>query len=251
MHQNKALRYFVEFAYNGTRFHGWQSQPNAVTVQEELTKAFCLLLSDHVELVAAGRTDAGVHAQKMYAHFDYHKEIDEAKLVAKLNSFLSKDIAVYQIFSVKDDAHARFDATQRKYEYHLHTKKNPFLNETSWYFHRSLDFDKMNEAAKILFAYNDFECFSKTHTDVYTYLCEIYQAEWTNIGEHQWVFTISANRFLRNMVRAIVGTLVNVGIGKIEPTDLHKIIKSKDRGEAGFSVPACGLHLVEVSYPYL
>lgn len=245
------MRYFVEFAYNGARYHGWQSQPNAVTVQEEMTKAFGLLLSVELELVGAGRTDAGVHARQMYAHFDWHQEIDEAKLIAKLNSFLSKDIAVYRIFPVNDDAHARFDATQRKYEYYLHTKKNPFLNETSWYNHRPLDFDKMNQAAKILFEYEDFECFSKTHTDVYTYLCKIYQAEWTNVAEHQWVFTITANRFLRNMVRAVVGTLVNVGLGKIEPEDVHKIIQSKDRGKAGFSVPACGLHLVEVSYPYL
>lgn len=245
------MRYFVEFAYKGTNYHGWQVQPNAITVQEEITKAFRLLLSVDVELVAAGRTDAGVHAQKMYAHFDFHQKIEENKLVAKLNAFLPKDIAIHRILQVNDEAHARFDATRRKYAYYLHTKKNPFLNETSWYQHRALDFDKMNQAAKILFEYQDFECFSKAHTDVYTYFCQIYQADWTQIGDNQWMFTIEANRFLRNMVRAIVGTLINVGLNKIEPEKLHQIIQSKDRGKAGFSVPACGLHLVDVSYPYL
>ncbi len=245
------LRYFVEFSYNGTRYHGWQSQPNALTVQEELTKAFCLLLSADIALVGAGRTDAGVHAKQMFAHFDYPTSIDVQKLVQRLNAYLSKDIAVINICQVDDEAHARFDATSREYKYYLHTQKNPFVNEVSWHQHRTMDFEKMNQAAKILFDYNDFECFSKTHTDVYTYICEIYTAEWTQLNEHQWVFTIAANRFLRNMVRAIVGTLVDVGIGKIEVEEMHQIIQSKNRGQAGFSVPACGLHLVEVKYPYI
>ena len=245
------MRYFIEFAYNGTHYHGWQSQPNATTVQETLTKAISTLLRQPIELVGAGRTDAGVHAKQMYAHFDYELSLDKANLVQKMNSFLPDDIVVYQILSVHKEAHARFDATERTYQYHLNTFKDAFSNPFSFYHFKKLNFDKMNQAAKVLFDYEDFECFSKTNTDVFTFNCTIYQAEWSKINDHNYVFTISANRFLRNMVRAIVGTLINVGLEKITIEEFKQIIESKDRGKAGFSVPGKGLFLTKVTYPYL
>ncbi len=243
------LRYFIEFAYQGTNYHGWQSQPNTKTVQETLTKALSILLKTPLELVGAGRTDAGVHARQMFAHFDYEAQIEEKLLVAKLNSFLPEDIVVYRIHHVTDEAHARFDATSRTYEYHIHLFKDAFKKELSWYHFRSLDIDKMNEAAQILFEYHDFECFSKSNTDVFTFNCTISEAVW-QCNHNSLVFTITANRFLRNMVRAIVGTLIQIGLGKVPIDHLRTIIESKDRGQAGFSVPARGLFLTRVSYPY-
>lgn len=248
-HIHTILRYFIEFAYNGKKYHGWQSQPDAITVQEVLTKALCLLTRSSIELVGAGRTDAGVHAKKMYAHFDYDKPLEE-NLVQRLNSYLPQDIVVFKFIPLHEDAHARFDATSRTYEYCLHQFKSAFLNEGSWYHYQPLDIEKMNEAAKILFEYIDFECFSKTHTDVHTFNCKITKAQWEKRGE-QIIFTISADRFLRNMVRAIVGTLVDVGMNKISTEDFRKIIESKNRGKAGFSVPAQGLYLIDVTYPYI
>ncbi|MEC4114274.1 tRNA pseudouridine(38-40) synthase TruA [Myroides pelagicus] len=245
------MRYFLEFAYNGTHYHGWQIQPNANTVQETLTTAISTLLRAPIELVGAGRTDAGVHAKQMFAHFDYEISFDKDSLIQKMNSFLPQDIVVYAIHPVDTEAHARFDATARTYEYHMHLYKDAFCNNLSFYHFKALDVQKMNEAAKVLFEYEDFECFSKTHTDVFTFNCTIYRAEWTVIDKQKLVFTISANRFLRNMVRAIVGTLVNVGLGKISVEDVRTIIESKDRGQAGFSVPGKGLFLTQVSYPYL
>ncbi|MTG98127.1 tRNA pseudouridine(38-40) synthase TruA [Myroides sp. BIT-d1] len=245
------MRYFLEFSYNGTHYHGWQLQPNAKTVQETLTRAISTLLRTPIELIGAGRTDAGVHAKQMFAHFDYEADFDKNSLIQKMNSFLPEDIVVYNIHPVDDQAHARFDATARTYEYHIHLYKDAFCNSQSFYHFKPLNVDLMNEAAKVLFEYEDFECFSKTHTDVFTFNCTIYQAEWKLIDHNRLVFTISANRFLRNMVRAIVGTMVNVGLEKITVNDVRKIIESKNRGQAGFSVPGKGLFLTKVSYPYL
>lgn len=244
------MRYFIHLAYKGTNYHGWQSQPDAISVQECLEKALQTLLRKPISIVGAGRTDSGVHAKQMFAHFDFYEIIDSEKLVRKLNSFLPKDIAVFDILTVHDDAHARFDATKRTYEYHIHTQKNAFEYDDSWYYSHALNIEKMNEACKILFDYIDFECFSKTHTDVNTFNCKIYEAFWKQNG-NQLVFTISADRFLRNMVRAIVGTMINIGLEKISLEDLKKIIESKDRGQAGFSVPAHGLYLTKIEYNYI
>lgn len=245
------MRYFIHLAYNGTPYHGWQIQPNATSVQETLNKAFSVLLQSEINLMGAGRTDTGVHAKEMYAHFDFEASIDIPNLVHKLNSYLPKDIVIYDIIPVHDDAHTRFDATKRTYEYHIHQFKNPFLDELSWYFHQPLDIDLMNEAAKLLFNYTDFECFSKVNTDVNTFDCAIFEAHWKRGEYDQLVFTISANRFLRNMVRSIVGTLVNIGLHKITIEDFAKIIESKIRDKAGFSVPAHGLYLTQITYDYI
>lgn len=244
------MRYFIEFAYKGTNYHGWQYQPNASSVQETLTKALSTILKTEIELVGAGRTDSGVHAKQMFAHFDYDLEIEISHLTHKLNSFLTKDIAVLDFHEVHNDAHARFDATKRTYEYHIHTKKDAFESDNSWYYLNDLNIEKMNDACKILFNYIDFECFSKVHTDVNTFNCTIFEANWKQI-DNRLIFTISADRFLRNMVRAIVGTMVNIGLEKISLDDFTAIIESKDRNKAGFSVPAHGLYLTKVEYPYL
>lgn len=245
------MRYFIHLAYNGTRFHGWQIQPNATSVQENLNKAFSVLLQTEINLMGAGRTDTGVHAREMYAHFDSDNSFDITTLVHKLNSFLPKDIVIYDIIPVHDDAHSRFDATKRTYEYHIHQFKNPFIDELSWYFHQPLDIDLMNQASQLLFNYTDFECFSKVNTDVNTFDCTIFEAYWKRGKNDQLVFTISANRFLRNMVRSIVGTLINVGLHKITLDDFTKIIESKSREKAGFSVPAHGLYLTKIEYDYI
>lgn len=200
--------------------------------------------------MGAGRTDTGVHASKMFAHFDYEKEIDSKTVVHKLNSYLPKDIAVSEIIAVDENAHARFDAKQRTYEYKINLSKNVFLDELSWYYNKELDVEAMNDAASLLMEFIDFQCFSKVHTDVNTFNCAITQAFWKKEND-QLIFTISADRFLRNMVRSIVGTLVNVGLGKISKADFQKIIESKDRKKAGFSVPACGLYLTEIKYDYI
>lgn len=244
------MRYFIKFAYNGTHYHGWQSQPNAVTVQETLEKALSLLFKKHIELVGAGRTDTGVHAKEMYAHFDFNEQLETDFWIPKLNSYLPKDIVIFEIIPVTAEAHARFDATSRTYEYYIHSFKDAFLTDLSWYHYYPLDLERMNEAASTLFEYTDFECFSKTNTDVFTHNCKITEAFWQKKG-NQLIFTITADRFLRNMVRAIVGTLINIGQGKIEVAQLQKIIESKNRSEAGFSAPAHGLYLTQIKYPYL
>ncbi len=244
------MRYFIKFAYNGTLYHGWQSQPNAVTVQETLEKALSLLFKKHIELVGAGRTDTGVHAKEMYAHFDFNEQLETDFWIPKLNSYLPKDIVIFEIIPVTAEAHARFDATSRTYEYYIHSFKDAFLTDLSWYHYYPLDLERMNEAASTLLEYTDFECFSKTNTDVFTYNCKITEALWQKKG-NQLIFTITADRFLRNMVRAIVGTLINIGQGKIEVAQLQKIIESKNRSEAGFSAPAHGLYLTQIKYPYL
>ena len=245
------MRYFVKLAYNGAGYHGWQSQPNAVSVQECVEKAMSMALRKPVAVTGAGRTDAGVNAAVMFAHFDVGEPIaDVPALVSKLNSILGKDIAVHDIISVHDDAHARFDATARTYKYFVHTRKSPFLYPFSWRALFPLDFDKMNEAALRLLDYTDFTSFSKLHTDVATNNCRITYARWEQEGE-QWVFTITADRFLRNMVRAIVGTLVDVGRGKISVEEFCEIIEKKDRCSAGTSMPGNALFLWKVEYPYL
>lgn len=254
------MRYFIKLAYNGTNYHGWQYQPNAISVQETLNKALTTLLNTPIDIIGAGRTDTGVHAKEMFAHFDFSKTIESLSLVHKLNSFLPKDIVVYAIFPVHNEAHARFDATKRTYEYHINTFKDAFLQEQSWYYHQELDVDLMNEAAKILLKHTDFQCFSKVKTDVNSFDCEIFEAYWTQGNAEQGtgkqennhlVFTISANRFLRNMVRAIVGTLVYVGLHKITLEEFNAIILSKDRDKAGFSVPSHGLYLTKIDYDYI
>ena len=200
--------------------------------------------------MGAGRTDTGVHAKEMYAHFDLETPFDIPNIIHKLNSFLPKDIVIYNIFPVDDEAHTRFDATKRTYEYHINTFKDAFLQEQSWYFHQKLDLDLMNEAAKSLLNHTDFQSFSKVNTDVNTFDCSIFEAYWKQ-EDGKLIFTISANRFLRNMVRSIVGTLINIGLHKITLDDFESIIESKSRDKAGFSVPAHGLYLTKIEYDYI
>lgn len=242
------MRYFIKLSYNGNAYHGWQIQPDAITVQEVLEKALSTLLNEKISIMGAGRTDTGVHATQMYAHFDTNQDIEHRNMVYKLNSFLPKDIAIYKIFKVKEAIHSRFHATSREYLYRIGLSKNVFTFNQVFFVKQDLDVDKMNAAAQILFDYKDFQCFSKSHTDVKTYHCDIMKAEWFYKND-ELHFVIKANRFLRNMVRAIVGTMINVGIGKLEVEDLHRIIKSKNRSEAGFSVPAHALYLTKIEYP--
>jgi tRNA pseudouridine38-40 synthase len=244
------LRYFIKFSYNGTHYHGWQSQPNAASVQETLGKSLSVILNSDVNLMGAGRTDTGVHAKIMFAHFDFEKEFDYKSTIHKLNSYLPKDIAVFDIMPVHDSAHARFDATKRTYEYHMNTVKDVFFNEMSWYYKPVLDIDLMNKAAALLLTHTDFQCFTKVNTEVFTFNCNITTAYWKQ-KNNSLIFTISADRFLRNMVRAIVGTLLKVGLHKITLEDFNTIIENKNRSEAGFSVPAHGLYLTEIEYDYI
>ncbi|PNQ73407.1 tRNA pseudouridine(38-40) synthase TruA [Hanstruepera neustonica] len=242
------MRYFIELSYHGKAYHGWQNQPNAISVQEVVEKALSTLLGEKIDIVAAGRTDAGVHALQMFVHFDIDLSLNAEVLTYKLNAFLPQDIAVHDIFEVKPEAHARFDATSRTYLYRLGLKKNAFNFDYAYLMKKPLRLHLMNEAAKVLLGHQDFQCFSKTNTDVKTYYCDIMQAEWKQIDD-ELHFTIKADRFLRNMVRAIVGTLINVGLGKITIDDLQAIIQSRDRSEAGYSVPAHGLYLIYIDYP--
>lgn len=242
-------RYFIYLSYDGTNYHGWQIQPNGISVQEVLMKALSTFLRKPIEVVGAGRTDAGVHARLMVAHFDFDTELDCATVVDKLNRLLPPDVAVHRVRRVKSDAHARFDATYRTYKYYITTCKDPFSRAFSWRIFQTLDFEKMNEAAQTLFDYIDFTSFSKLHTDVKTNNCKMMYARWEQIGEHNWVFTIQADRFLRNMVRAVVGTLVEVGKGKLTVEGFRKVIEEKNRCSAGTSVPGNALFLVDVGYP--
>ena len=243
-------RYFIRFAYDGTAYCGWQVQPNGLSVQEVLTKALCTILrTEDIEIVAAGRTDAGVHARNMVAHFDVEDRLPAGlDLVNKLNSLLPSDISVIEIREVKPEVHARFDALSRRYEYHLVLQKDVFRHPFAMRIYNPLDFDRMNEAAKILFEYTDFTSFSKLHTDVKTNNCKIMAARWEQ-REDEWIFIVEADRFLRNMVRAIVGTLLEVGRGKMTLDEFRQVIDAKNRCNAGSSVPAKGLFLVEVAYP--
>jgi tRNA pseudouridine38-40 synthase len=242
-------RYFIELAYKGTNFHGWQIQPNAVSVQECLEKALSTITREAIAVTGAGRTDTGVHASYFVAHFDSEKlNLDHPDFAHKLNSFLGQDIVIFRVSKVSPEAHARFDAISRTYHYHINLRKDPFALETSWHFFIQPDIEHMNEASRILFEYTDFTSFSKLHTDVKTNNCKIYQAEWIQTGKNI-VFTVKADRFLRNMVRALVGTIMEVGIEKIDLDQFRKIIEQKDRGAAGLSVPAQGLFLTDVEYP--
>lgn len=242
------MRYFIYLAYNGASYCGWQIQPNGVSVQETIEKALSTLLRTPLSIVGAGRTDAGVHARIMTAHFDCEQEeLDTILLTNKLNSILPKDIAIHKVIRVKDEAHARFDATSRLYRYYVTTKKDPFSHQLKYKVFGILNLEAMNDCAKVLFEYEDFTSFSKLHTDVKTNHCTIMQARWEQ-DEDDYVFTIQANRFLRNMVRSIVGTLLEAGRGKIGVEDMRQIIEAKDRGRAGTSVPGQALFLEEVEY---
>lgn len=242
------MRYFIELAYNGKNYHGWQAQPNAHSVQTEIQQKLEILFKFPVEITGCGRTDTGVHASQYFAHMDLNEAIDAGKIAFQLNALLPKDIAVYRIFEVDPNLHARYDAIEREYKYYLCTRPNPFLHELSWLYTKPLDIEAMNAAADIIKSHEDFECFSKVHTDVKTFLCKINYAQWSMEENHMLVFTVRANRFLRNMVRAIVGTLVDVGKGKLSLEDVKTILESKNRSEAGQSVLAQGLFLTKVSY---
>ena len=243
------FRYFIYLGYDGTNYHGWQIQPNGASVQETLMKALSTFLRRQVEVVGAGRTDAGVHARLMVAHFDFETRLDVEGVTDKLNRLLPADIAVYRVYEVKPDAHARFDATYRTYKYYITTRKDPFNRMYAWRVFQSLDFDKMNEAAQTLFDYTDFTSFSKLHTDVKTNNCRIMYARWEQEAPDEWVFTVRADRFLRNMVRAVVGTLVEVGRGKLTVDGFRRVIEEKNRCSAGTSVPGHALFLVDIGYP--
>ena len=241
------MRYFIQLGYDGTAYHGWQIQPNGVSVQETLQKALSTILRQPIEVVGAGRTDAGVHARMMVAHMNCPMELDCSQIVYKLNKLLPRDIAVQRLWPVADDMHARFSATSRTYHYYVHTRKEPFLRQYSLLVTFPLDFDLMNEAAGHLLDYDDFTSFSKTQTDTKTNICKITEARWEQ-DTSGWVFTITANRFLRNMVRAIVGTLIEVGRGSLSVDDFCRIIERKDRCSAGESVPGHALFLENVEY---
>ena len=244
------MRYFIEISYLGTNYHGWQSQPNAITIQEITENCLSKILNNPVKLVAAGRTDAGVHAKQMYAHFDSDMKINDIKSFEhKVNSFLPKDIVVRKLILVHDNAHARFDALYREYEYYISLKKNPFEIDKAYFFKKSLDIKKMNKCCNIMLQYTNFKSFSKSKTDVKTYDCKIYEAKWM-LNENSLIFKIKADRFLRNMVRAIVGTLIEIGLGKITEKEFKLIIEKKDRQLAGFSVPAHALFLKKIDYDW-
>lgn len=242
------MRYKLTLAYNGENYHGWQTQPNAPTVQETLERAFSLILRQNTSITGCGRTDTGVHAEYYVAHFDtYDINGKIGDLVHKMNSFLPKDIAIYNIEPVGDDFNARFSAVKRSYRYWIHTRKDPFLDRSSWLVPYPIDIEKMNQGCEILKRYTDFASFCKAGSDNKTTICHISSAQWTQ-DAHRIKFEISADRFLRNMVRAIVGTMVDLGLGKTSLADFEDIIKSHKRSSAGQSVPAKGLALVDIRY---
>lgn len=241
------LRYFLELAYNGEHYFGWQFQPKQISVQEVIENRLSIILGEKIAIMGAGRTDTGVHAKKMYAHFDFDGPI-KVNLVKRLNSFLPDDIAVFAYYEMHPEAHARFHATARSYNYYLTPKKDPFTHLNSWIFVPALDIEAMNIAAKLLIKKGDFSSFAKIHTDVKTHICDVREAYWRENEAGQLVFTITADRFLRNMVRAIVGTLVDVGLKKLSIEDFQQVIDHKNRSLAGASAPAQGLYLVDVQY---
>lgn len=243
-------RYFMYLSYDGTNYHGWQIQPNGISVQECINKALSTILRKDTEVTGAGRTDAGVHASMMVAHFDSVMEREDAvRLVDKMNRLLPRDIAIQRIVPVRNDAHARFDAVSRTYKYYITDVKSPFDGRYRCRMYCPLDYDRMNSAAQTLFDYTDFTSFSRLHTDVKTNNCKIMHASWERLDEHDWVFTIKADRFLRNMVRAIVGTLIDVGRGKLTVQGFRDIIEQQDRGKAGTSAPGNALFLCDIAYP--
>lgn len=243
-------RYFVYLKYDGTAYHGWQIQPHASSVQEVLQDALSTLLREDVAVVGAGRTDTGVHARMMAAHFDTEKEFDCKQLVYKLNRLLPRDVSVDKVMPVSDDMHARFSALSRTYHYYIHQHKDAFLRHYSCELSYSLDFAKMNEAAALLLEYKDFAAFCKSNTDVKTTLCDVTEARWIRDGEYSWHFVITANRFLRNMVRAVVGTLIDVGRGRVSIDGFRDIIERKNRSGAGDSMPGNALFLENIEYGF-
>lgn len=243
------MRFFVYLSYDGTQYHGWQVQPNAVSVQQRLNESLSLLLREPIQCVGAGRTDAGVHAHVMVAHFDTVMPVDCAGLAHKLNRVLPPDIAIRDIRPVREDAHARFDAVARTYRYRVYSCKDPFLRQYATCITYSLDWVRMNEAAGYLLTVRDFTSFSKVNTDTKTNICSVSHAQWTELEDGVWQFEITADRFLRNMVRAVVGTLVEVGRGRLSLAGFKEVIARKDRCAAGDSMPACALSLVDISYP--
>ncbi len=243
------MRYFIYFSFNGKFYHGWQKQKNSVTVQEKIEESLSVLLKDKILVTGAGRTDTGVHAKQMVAHFDFNEYFENSdKLVFKLNQFLPNDISVKSLKSVKNNAHARFDAISRTYEYHISREKDVFSEEYSYHLNYSLNKKKINEAIKIIINNKDFKCFTKSKTDVTNYICNIIDSKWIEFDK-KYVFEITANRFLRNMVRSIVGTLIDVGLEKTSIDNFIEIIMSKNRSMAEYSVPAKGLFLTKISYP--
>ena len=243
------MRFFITLSYDGTRYHGWQVQPNGSSVQEKLQWALSTILRQDIQVTGAGRTDAGVHARMMVAHFDVESmDFELQDLAYKLNRLLPQDIAIQKMELVSDEMHARFSATSRTYHYYIHTVKDPFLRAYSCELHYPFDFQLMNEAAAILMTYEDFGAFCKAHADVKTTLCHITAAEWHQTSPSTWYFEITANRFLRNMVRAVVGTLIDVGRGRLSLDDFRKVIEGKRRTEAGESMPANALFLEDVQY---
>lgn len=242
------MRYFIWFGYDGTQYHGWQTQPNGVTVQSELERCLSLLLREQVAVTGAGRTDAGVHARQMAAHFDTDGELDAPLLAKKLNGLLPAAISVNRIEPVAADMHARFSATSRTYHYYIHTRKNPFIRQYSQEMHYQLDFNLMNEAGRILMEYDDFGAFCKAGSDVKTTLCRVTHAHWHQTSDTEWYFEITANRFLRNMVRAVVGTLIEVGRRRMTLQEFRQVIEGGRRTQAGESMPAKALFLERVTY---
>ena len=245
-------RYFMRLSYRGAGYHGWQVQPNATSVQGEIEKAMSTVLRQSIQIVGAGRTDTGVNARVMFAHFDYEGELpDSGKLLVSLNRLVGRDIAIHEIFEVDNDAHARFDATERSYRYFVAFEKTPFFYPLSWYCPNRLDIDRMNEAARILLETDDFTSFAKLHSDAKTNICDVRHAEWRMENESMAVFTITADRFLRNMVRAVVGTLVEVGRGRLSVEQFRDVILKKDRCAAGQSMPGEALFLWDIKYGFI
>jgi tRNA pseudouridine38-40 synthase len=242
------MRFFFEIAYNGKNYSGWQSQLNAIGVQAVVEETLSKMFRTSLKIQGSGRTDTGVHCEQQFFHADIDKEFEEAGMIQKLNSFLPRDIAIRSIRKVKQDANARHSALDRTYQYRITTKKNPFLEGLAWHYFKTIDVSAMNKAAEILVGEHDFECFSKVKTDVNHFLCEIKKSEWKK-DDDRMEFTITANRFLRGMVRAVVGTLLDVGTGKTSMKEFQAIIHSKDRKRAGANVPAYGLYLTKVKYP--
>ena len=242
------MRYFIEIAYNGKNYFGWQRQPQQISVQQVLEETLSTLLRGEIKITGAGRTDTGVHAKQLFAHFDFEAIEDRDEFLFRINSFLPKDISIKNIFEVKVDAHARFDAVEREYKYIISLDKDPFTEDFAYQIYNRPNVDLMNQAAEMLLDHKDFQCFSRSKTDVKTYNCTIVKANW-EAKNNKLIFTIAADRFLRNMVRAIVGTLLEVGFGKTSLEEFQKILDSKSREEAGASAPAHGLYLTKVVYP--
>lgn len=246
-----AMRYFAELSYKGTNYSGWQRQPNASSIQQTIEEALATFLRIPTPIVGCGRTDAGVHAKQYFCHFDTDKELED-HFVFRLNKYLPKDIAIHQIFKVKDDVHARFDATHRAYEYHIHTQKSPFIRQTSWFYPqgKELDFAFLQEAAHLLLKYHSFFPFCKTNSDVKTMRCQLFRSEWEQKGD-QLIFHIAANRFLRGMVRLIVGMCINVARHNIKLEDVYEALDQQTRLKMSYSVPPEGLYLTDIRYEAL